>query len=142
MPFQRFHILRPRSIGRFAVIGGLNTLVGIGIFPLLYWLLGKVLSVNALVVLGWTISTSFAFLTHKIVTFESKGKLHHEGVKFTILSLTTLGINLLVMNLALSFTTMNPVLIQILTSGAFAAIMLILSYLGMNYLIFLPSDKK
>lgn len=136
------HHFRPRSLGRFVVVGGLNTLIGMSSFPLLYWLFGNSLGVNFLLLVAWTLSTAFAFLSHKRVTFKSEGKMHHEGIKFLILSLATLGINLLVMNLALSLTHINPIIIQIFTSVVLAAIMLILSYLGMNHLIFLPAGKK
>jgi putative flippase GtrA len=130
------HLLRPRSFGRFAVTGVVNTIVGVGNFPLLYWLLGNLASVNALLIAGWLISTTSAFFLHKFVTFKSSGSYHKESVKFLILSLVTLGINLLVMNGVMYFTKAHPVLAQLVISVVLSAALMILSYLGMNHLVF------
>ena len=129
--------LRPRSFARFAIIGGLNTIVGVGNFPLLYWLFGHILNVNLLVVLGWILSTSFAFLLHKLVTFESGGTYHKEGAKFLLLSLMTLGINILVMNIAIYVFKAPPVLVQIVIATVLSAALMIFNYLGMARFIFI-----
>ena len=134
--------MRPRSFGRFALMGGVNTLVGVGSFPALYWFLDRTFSVNVLLILSWIVSTAFAFISHKLITFESGGAYHWEGIKFFVLSLATLGINLLIMNIALSFTSFNPVVIQLVVSFVVAATMMILNYLGMNHFIFKSTDKK
>ena len=130
------HLLRPRSFGRFLVVGGLSTVVGVASFPVLYWMLSPWIGVNVLLVLAWTISTAFAFFLHKFVTFQSKGVAHHEGAKFLILSLVILAINLVVMNVALRFTTAHPVPVQVATSILTAVTLMVLNYLGMNRLIF------
>jgi putative flippase GtrA len=130
------HLLRPRSFGRFLIVGGLSTAIGIASFPVLYWMLSPWIGVNVLLVLAWAVSTACSFLLHKLVTFQSRGGAHHEGVKFLILSLGILAINLIVMNVALRFTTAHPVPVQVATSILTAITLMILNYLGMNRLIF------
>lgn len=141
---SRAHIqqlLRPRSFARFAIIGGLNTVVGVGNFPLLYWLFGRVLNVDLLVVLGWILSTSFAFFLHKLVTFESEGAYHNEGAKFLLLALMTLGINILVMNIAVYIFKAPPVLVQVVIATVLSAALMVFNYLGMARFIFVTPSR-
>jgi putative flippase GtrA len=139
---QILRLLHPRSFGRFAVVGCLNTLVGIGSFPALYWALSDLLGVSALLVLAWIVSTSFAFISHKIVTFKSGGDYRHEGMKFLILSLVALGISLAVMNVVTRLTHAHPALVQLATSVGLAAALMILNYVGMSRLIFRSPPSK
>lgn len=129
-------LMPPRSFRRFFVIGGINTLIGIGSFPLLYTLLHTFIGVNFLLVLSWLVSTAFAFLLHKLVTFQSGGAYHREAVKFFILSLIILGINLTVMNLALPISTTHPVTVQFFTSIVVTLCLMLLNFFGMGRFIF------
>lgn len=138
---KTLYLLRPRSFGRFVIVGGVNTLVGIGSFPLLYWLFNGRIGINALLVAGWIFSTSFAFTLHRLVTFKSSGAYHHEGAKFLLLSLIILGINLTVMNLMLHFTGVHPVLIQFVTSVALTVGLMIFNFFGMKRFIFTAAPK-
>ena len=137
------HLLRPRSFGRYFVVGVINTLIGVASFPLLYTLLGDRFGINPLLIFSWIACTGFAFLLHKHVTFRSSGTAHRESVKFFVLSFTILAINLVVLNLTMALTTANPVAVQIATSLTLAIVLMILNYLGLDRLVFPPeTDVK
>lgn len=131
---------RARSFGRFAAIGVINTIVGMGCFPVLYWWLTPAIEVDHLLVASWTISTAFAFLTHKYITFKSREFCHREMMKFMLLSLATLGINLAVMTIMTRSFHAHPVVVQVATTMVLSGVLMILSYLGMNHLIFKPRE--
>ncbi len=130
------YFLRPRSFFRFLVIGGINTFVNIGIFPLLYLILGKSAGTNGLLAMTFVISTSFSFLSHKVVTFKSQGPPHLEVVRFLMLSGTIYFINFVTLNVAMSLTSIHPVLLQTYTSIVLSGLLLVANYLGLNHLVF------
>jgi putative flippase GtrA len=131
-----FGFIQPRSFSRFALVGVANTFIGVGAFPLLYWFFNPWCGVNILLVLSWIVTTVSAFLLHKLVTFQSAGRYRSEGAKFTVLSLVTLGANIGVMNLALHFTTLHPVTVQVGLSILVAVTLMIFSYFSMDKIIF------
>lgn len=99
---------------RFALVGGLNTLLGISLFPLLFWAIGDDVNMNLILVMSYVICTLFAFTMHKFVTFSSKGKSMQQGVKFISLTLVLLGINAVLLNAAIALTTLHPSIAQVI----------------------------
>lgn len=130
-----------RTPGRFVIVGGINTLVGLAAFPLLYRVCGTPHNMNALLVASWLFCTFFAFVTHRHITFRSAGRARYEGGKFLMLSLCTLAINLVVVNAATHFFGANPALVQFVTSFMLSLILTVLNYFGMSRMIF-PSQHK
>ncbi len=59
------------SFGRFLLVGGLNTAVGLGSFPLLFLALGGRAGYLPVLVFCSVFNPLFSFLTHKYVTFDS-----------------------------------------------------------------------
>lgn len=99
---------------RFAMVGALNTLLGISLFPILYWIAGTYLNINIILTASYLICTLFAFTMHKFVTFGSSGKSGHEGAKFVLVTAILWGINLVLLNGILFYATVNPVIVQTL----------------------------
>ena len=97
---------------RFAAVGALNTLLGLSFFPALYWLAHDVLRTTVILTISYVVCTLFAFTMHKFVTFSSTGKAHHEGAKFAGVTGILWGINVLLLNLALTYTHVHPIVAQ------------------------------
>lgn len=125
-------MLRARSFNRFLIVGIVNTLVGIAVFPVLYWLFIPYAGINALLGISYVLCTLSAFGLHKIVTFESRGRTHVEGPKFFLLSGLTFLLNLALLNGLLPVIPIHPVILQ----TAIAILLQIGNYLIMNHLIF------
>jgi putative flippase GtrA len=111
---ERLSSLFPqRSLSRFLSIGLLNTLVGVSVFPLLYWVIGPTLNVNVILSVSYIFCTIFAFTAHKFVTFRSQGRTHVEGARFFIVSGVTYLLNVGLLNATLPLTPSHPVLLQL-----------------------------
>jgi putative flippase GtrA len=64
--------LAARSFGRFLLVGGVNTVVGFGDFPLLYLTVGGWAGYLPILVFCSVFNPLFSFMTHKYITFESR----------------------------------------------------------------------
>lgn len=124
--------LSARTFGRFFVVGIVNTLVGITVFPILYWAFIGYAGINTLLAVSYVLCTLSAFGLHKIVTFESRGRTHVEGPKFFLLSGFTFVLNLALLNGLLHVIPIHPVILQ----TAIAILLQIGNYLIMSHLIF------
>jgi len=68
---------------RFLAVGVLNTLFGLGIFPLLMWIFWPYRRYYlAFVVVSFILCTTFSYLTNKFLTFRTKGRYLSELGKF------------------------------------------------------------
>ena len=61
-----------RSFGRFILVGGLNTAVGYGAFPLLYLTIGDRVGYLPILVFCFLFNPLFSFLTHRYITFDAR----------------------------------------------------------------------
>jgi putative flippase GtrA len=118
------------------VVGIVNTLIGIVGFPVLYYFLHAFFTYNILLVLNWGFNTGLAFVLHRFITFQSCGIPYHETMRFLILSLVILGINLAIMNIFSFLTVTHPVLAQFLISIVLSAALMVLNYVGLSRLVF------
>lgn len=125
-------LLKPRSLSRFLIVGLINTMVGVLLFPLLYYFLNSLLSFNLLLAISYALCTASSFLLHKFVTFKSRGNTWREGIKFALLSSITYLLNLIALKFLLPLLPWHPVLVQ----TAIAIMLQAGNYLGMNRLVF------
>ena len=104
---------------RFLVVGGLNTAFGIGIFPLLFSLL-EPLKLHYLIVLviSWFFATSLSFITNRHLVFRSVGNLLGEYLRFIPYHALILVFNLVLLPIALRYSTTNVVVLQIIYTCA------------------------
>jgi putative flippase GtrA len=130
-------MLKARSISRFFVVGIVNTLVGITVFPILYWLFIGYAGINSLLAVSYVLCTLSAFGLHKTVTFESRGRTHVEGPKFFLLSAFTFMLNFALLNGLLYAVPVHPVILQ----TAIAILLQVGNYLIMNRLIFVTAGS-
>lgn len=78
--------LATRSFGRFLLVGGLNTVVAFGGFPLLYLAVGGWAGYLPVLVFCSVFNPVFSFLTHKFVTFDSRGQARSELGRYLLLT--------------------------------------------------------
>lgn len=99
---------------RFLVAGGLNTVFGLGIYPLLLWSFPE-LRVHYMVALpiAQAISVSFAFATYKLGVFRTKGALLREFGAFSGFYLFNYAANWLALPLLVEFGRIPPVIAQV-----------------------------
>ena len=119
---------------RFSAVGGLNTLITIGIFYLLF----NILHIKYLIasVIGYCIGILNSYIWNKLWTFESKSTaIGSEFSKFVALNLTGLALNALIMSVLVEILNIIPFLAQVITIG----IIFILNFFGSSYWVFKDS---
>ena len=110
---------------RFLLTGLLNTLIGLGIFPALYYLLESLqLHYLLILILSQVLSICFAYSTNKFLTFKTKGNYINEFMKFITFHVSFFIINLIMLPLLVVGFKLNPVIAQSL----FALVVILSSY--------------
>ncbi|MCG2840503.1 GtrA family protein [Sandaracinobacter sp. RS1-74] len=96
---------------RFLLAGGVNTLFGLGVYPLL---LAVAPALHYLVALGVAqmLSLCFAFTTHKLFVFRSRGNILREFLAFSSFYLSTYAANWLALPLLVEVAGLKPVVAQ------------------------------
>jgi len=129
-------LIKPRSFSRFAIVGVINTCMGIGLFPLVDWLTLHAIGHNRLLVITYILCAISAFLLHRFFTFESRGSYRHEITKYVILTSVTFAVNYILLNVSLRYVDMSVDLVQTLISSLIGITLMVANYLGLNHLVF------
>lgn len=125
---------------RFLIVGGLNTIVGVGVTWIVYLCFGvSLFSEEELVwyvyltgtLLGQIIGTIHSYFWNKYFTFRSKERSGKEFLKFVLVYAVQYGINLGLTALLNKLISI-PALVTILTT----IVCTVLSYLGHNFFSF------
>ena len=120
---------------RFLLAGALNTVIGLGTFPALYYLLeSRRLHYLVILTISQVLCICFAYLTNKFLVFKTKGNYVHEFSKFITFHLTYFAVNLIVLPLMVSGLSFNPVIAQSL----FAVLVIVSSYFWHSRITFSP----
>lgn len=122
---------------RFILAGGINTVVGLSIYPILFFLMAP-LKLHYLVILVFSqiICVIFAYLTNKFLVFKTTGNYIREFSKFVTFHLAYFAANLVALPILVEFVRINPVWAQ----TAFAALVIVSSYFWHSQITF--SSKK
>lgn len=120
---------------RFLLTGALNTVIGLGTFPALYYLLES-LQLHYLVILtiSQVLCVCFSYLTNKFLVFKTSGNYVNEFSKFITFHLSYFAVNLIVLPLMVSGLDFNPVIAQSL----FAIAVVVSSYFWHSRITFSP----
>ena len=120
--FLSFRIWRVEKF-RFLFVGGLNTAFGIGIFPLLFFLL-EPLKFHYLIVLviSWFFATSLSFMTNRHLVFRSLGNFFSEYLRFIPYHALILVFNLVFLPIAVRYFSINVIVLQIVYTCAVVAL--------------------
>lgn len=136
------HLFRARSFNRYFIIGFLNTLGGMFLFTLVYFLLEDTVEINLLTALGWLLNNILGFIFHRSVTFESSDPIRQSMPKFFLLSFSGLAFNLIVLNIVLHFFNLSPIVILCISTIMMSFIIMVMNYFGMDRLVFKNSKPS
>ncbi len=117
-------------LARFALGGGLNTLVGFGVIFVL-----MALGVSAVLanIIGYTVGFIQSFFFSKKFVFRSEGGLASEGVRFFYTFAVCFLLNLAILKILLAYDV-RPVLAQLAAAATYSGAMYVLS----AWLVFRP----
>lgn len=118
---------------RFLIAGGVNTLVGLSVYPLLYlWLEPLGLGYIQILLIAQVICITFSFISNKYFVFKTKGNIRKEYVKFFLFYGFYLALNLLCLPFLVEKVGITPIISQTLFSVA----IIISSYFWHNFFTF------
>ncbi len=120
---------------RYILIGGINTSVGLSVYPILYLILDSVLTYFQILILSQAICIGFAYLSTKKMVFKTKGNWGGEISKFLTFHAIVLVTNILTLPLLVDAVGLSPIIGQTL----FSVIVMILSYVWHSRITFRKS---
>jgi putative flippase GtrA len=132
--------LRPHGTKvRFLMAGAVNTAFGLGIFPILMWILTPH-RVHYLVVLiiSQCLSITIAFINNKYFVFRTTGNHVGEYGRFVLFYLSYFGVNLLILPIMVEHFHLNPIIAQTL----FSISVILLSYIWHRNVTFRPKKAR
>ncbi len=122
----------------YLVVGGWNTLFTYLTFSLLYYLLHTSVYPSLILALSYVISSINGFISFRYLVFKPVRHPVHEYLRYQAVYLPILAINMLVLPLALRYSSLNAYVIQAL----FAVFAVVTSYLGNKYFTFRRSGRQ
>ncbi len=123
---------RHRQKVAYLVVGAWNTLFTYACFAVLYYFLHERLASWAILTIVWAVASVNGYLTFRYFVFTPVRHPIVEYVRYQAVYLPILGVNLVALPLALSFTSLSAYAIQAL----FAVFAIVASYLGNKYFAF------
>lgn len=129
-------VSRHQTKVRFLLAGALNTVVGLAVYPGLYFLAAP-LKLHYLTILAASqvVCVIFAFLTSKFLVFRTSGNYLKESGKFLVFHLSYFLVNLAALPALVELGDMNPVWGQTL----FAVLVIVTSYFWHSRITFSSS---
>jgi len=118
---------------RFVMAGGLNTLVGLAAYPVLYFSLhGLGLGYITILAISQLLCVCFAYLTNKLFVFKTRGNYFREYLKFVSFHLIYFVANVIVLRFLVERLALQPVWAQ----TGFAILVIVSSYLWHSRITF------
>ena len=120
---------------RFLIVGGINTVLGYGIFVLLEYLIaGRFgdFSYMLALVIQYSISIILAFILHRRFVFQVQGRLWLDFGRFVLTNLVGFGLNAALLPLLVQFAGLHPRVAQAVA----LLLVTVVSYLGHKYFSF------
>ncbi|NQW58327.1 MAG: GtrA family protein [Polynucleobacter sp.] len=126
---------------RFLVVGGFNTIFGLGLYPFLYFILGAAngpIGYLHLLLISQLICVSISYFGNKIFVFRSKNSSISEYGRFWLYHLLVIGVNLLLLPLIMNGLSVNPMIAQTL----FSVLVIITSYVWHSKITFIKKSLQ
>lgn len=133
------HLINRHQIKvRFLFTGALNTIVGLAVYPAIFFLF-KSFQLHYLTILtiSQVVCVTFAFLTTKFMVFRTSGNYLREFSKFGTFHLSIYLINLVVLPVLVECTGMSPVWAQL----SFTIVVIVSSYFWHSRITFSNRHK-
>ena len=132
------NIRDPRHAIRYLVAGGLNTLFGLSIYPILIFVFMLREHYLLALLLAQSSSLIFAFSTYKAVAFRTKGNTVREFSKFVPVYLINYAVAWIFVPILVEKAGCHPVVVQLM----FVTICIITSYIWHNMLTFRRAPER
>uniref|UniRef100_B1XTF3 GtrA family protein n=1 Tax=Polynucleobacter necessarius subsp. necessarius (strain STIR1) TaxID=452638 RepID=B1XTF3_POLNS len=118
---------------RFLIAGGVNTLIGLSVYPILYFFLEPIgFGYIEVLLIAQLICITFSFITSKYFVFKTKGNSHKEYIKFFIFYGFYGALNLLCLPFFVEVLKITPIISQAL----FSITIIVTSYFWHNFITF------
>ena len=122
-----------RQEPRFLIVGAGNTLSGYGVSSLVFFLLHAFFTPLLVIILICTVlNVTVSYLTNKRLVFRTRGNYLAEYLRFYVVSAVPIGLNFLLLPLAIDWLRMNPYLAIALVTG----VTTVVSYVGHKHVSF------
>lgn len=120
----------------FLLVGGLNTALGFGLFPLVYWVLQDYREHYIwMLVICHVTTVGFAYFTNKFLVFRTQGRSITEMTKFGGFHLVYFAIMMFLVPFFVEHLHYNPIIIQFSVS----VLVVITSFFWYDKVVFLLS---
>lgn len=120
-----FHSHWQKQQVRFLIVGGVNTLVGLVVYPVLYFVLNPIgFSYMLLLIMSQFICTNFSYLTNKTIVFKTENGSMFEYLKYNSFQVAVMAVNILALPLCVEVLKWNPVIAQTI----YTMIVVVVSY--------------
>ena len=124
---------------RFLIVGGVNTLVGFSVFPLLYLALGvSKLNYMWVLIISQIICTNFSYLTNKNIVFRAAKGSVFEYLKYNVFQIVIMAINFIALPIGVELFHASPILAQTI----YTASVVVVSYLWHSKITFVSGQIK
>jgi len=118
---------------RFLIVGGVNTMVGLSVYPILFILLKPIgFGYMEVLFLAQVICITFSFISNKYFVFKTKGNIKKEYVKFFMFYGFYLALNVICLPVMVEMIKITPIIAQTLFSIA----IIVSSYFWHNFITF------
>ena len=118
---------------RFLIAGGVNTMVGLSVYPILFILLKPFgFGYMEVLFLAQVICITFSFISNKYFVFKTKGNIKKEYVKFFVFYGFYLALNVIFLPVMVEMIKITPIVAQTLFSIA----IIVTSYFWHNFITF------
>lgn len=94
---------------RYLIVGGFNTLVGLGLYAGFHALLGRQLGYLLVLIPAYAVGIVVSFITQRYLVFGASGQVLRQFARFTSVQLSGLGLNALVLALIHETTSIPAV---------------------------------
>lgn len=102
-----------KKMMRFLVVGAFNTLVGLSLFPIAYWvLIAYRTHYMVMLVICHGVAVLNSYTTNKLLVFRTQGNCSAEIGKFLLFQMSYLLVTLTVVPVLVEFSHLNPVIVQ------------------------------
>lgn len=113
---------------RFVLIGGINTVVGYGLYALLYLSAGRFIGYLGALYMSYVIAIGIAFVLHRRFTFRvsGTGNVFIDMVRFAAIYVVSLIVNTLLLPVLIELGHVQPLVAQ----AAIVIVTTLISYFG------------
>lgn len=118
----------------YLIFGVLTTVINIIVF----WLCNDLLQVEYKIsnVLAWILAVAFAFVTNKLIVFESKNKSKEETTKeaisFIVARLITLAVDMVLMIVMIDILNINSLIAKVAAN----VVVIVINYIFSKFIVF------